>query len=77
MHRRHRRTVAKSEFTYDPATLAVDTEVISYNLDATPNSNSNSNLLATVTGPIHTVINQWEPKRDVLDTKARAFGWKF
>ncbi|MEY4569367.1 MAG: hypothetical protein RLZZ398_806 [Verrucomicrobiota bacterium] len=69
MHRRHRRTVAKSEFTYDPATLAVDTEVISYNLDA--------NLLATVTGPIHTVINQWEPKRDVLDTKARAFGWKF
>ena len=26
--------VAKSEFTYDPATLAVDTEAISYNLDA-------------------------------------------
>jgi RHS repeat-associated protein len=25
--------------------------------------------LATVTGPIHTVINQWEPTRDVLDTK--------
>jgi RHS repeat-associated protein len=121
--------VAKSEFTYDPATLAVDTEVISYNLDATPGyeffrvldrsrdalgrdtgfqlktastiveaqaayaysptdgriaqisnpqiSNQtfsyaytpNSNLLATVTGPIHTVINQWEPTRDVLDTK--------
>ena len=29
----------------------------------------NSNLLATVTGPIHTVINEWEPTRDVLDTK--------
>jgi RHS repeat-associated protein len=27
--------VAKSEFTYDPATLAVDTETISYDLDAT------------------------------------------
>ncbi|MBJ7424441.1 MAG: hypothetical protein JHD23_08110 [Akkermansiaceae bacterium] len=28
--------VAKSEFTYDPATLAPDTETISYNLDTSP-----------------------------------------
>jgi hypothetical protein len=132
--------VAKSEFTYDPATLAVDTEVISYNLDATAGyeffrvldrsrdvlgrdtgfilgstpapgvgggapastiveaqvayaysptdgrvaqiSNPqiqnqaftyqylpNSDLIEKVIGPIHTVINEWEPTRDVLDTK--------
>ncbi len=29
-------SVAKSEFTYDPATLAIDTETISYNLDNVP-----------------------------------------
>jgi hypothetical protein len=27
---------------------------------------ANSDLLATVTGPVHTVTNTWEPNRDVL-----------
>jgi RHS repeat-associated protein len=29
----------------------------------------NSNLLEKVTGPVHEVINTWEPNRDVLDVK--------
>jgi RHS repeat-associated protein len=126
--------VAKSEFTYDPATLAPDTETISYNLDTSPgyeffrvldrtptslgrdtgwqlkdgttienqasyayhatdgrlftiaggsassppsftyNYVPNSNLLHTVSGPIHTVINQWEDNRDVLDIKQNKVG---
>ena len=35
---------------------------------------SNSNLLQTVTGPIHTVTNIWEATRDVLDTKENKVG---
>ena len=35
---------------------------------------SNSNLLETVTGPIHTVINTWEANRDVLDIKENKVG---
>ena len=127
--------VAKSEFTYDPATLTPDTEILSYNLDATPgyeftrvldrsrdslNRDTgfqlksgttvenqvtygysathgrlatvvgggdvpspqtftygytlNSNLLQTVTGPVHTVTNMWEATRDVLDTKENKVG---
>ena len=34
----------------------------------------NSNLEATVTGPIHTVINDWGHTRDVLDTKQNKVG---
>ena len=34
----------------------------------------NSNLLQTVTGPIHTVTNAWEANRDVLDTKENKVG---
>ena len=34
----------------------------------------NSNLLQTVTGPIHTVTNAWEATRDVLDTKENKVG---
>ena len=34
----------------------------------------NSNLLQTVTGPAHTVINQWEDNRDVLDIKQNNVG---
>lgn len=33
-----------------------------------------SNLLQTVTGPIHTVTNTWEPNRDVLDIKENKVG---
>lgn len=29
----------------------------------------NSSLLAAVTGPVHEVVNTWEPNRDVLDVK--------
>jgi RHS repeat-associated protein len=35
---------------------------------------ANSNLPATVTGPIHTVTNVWEPNRDVLDLKQNKVG---
>jgi RHS repeat-associated protein len=35
---------------------------------------ANSNLLATVTGPVHTVTNTWEPNRDVLATKQNKAG---
>jgi RHS repeat-associated protein len=34
----------------------------------------NSNLLAQVTGPVHTVTNTWEPDRDVLDAKENKVG---
>jgi RHS repeat-associated protein len=34
----------------------------------------NSNLLAQVTGPIHTVTNTWELDRDVLDAKENKVG---
>ena len=34
----------------------------------------NSDLLATVTGPIHTVTNTWEPNRDVLDIMENKVG---
>jgi hypothetical protein len=37
----------------------------------------NSGLIEKVTDPIDTVTNEWEPTRNVLDTKTRAFGWKF
>ncbi len=30
---------------------------------------ANSSLIASVTGPVHTVTNTWEPNRDVLDVK--------
>ncbi|QQL43726.1 RHS repeat domain-containing protein [Sulfuriroseicoccus oceanibius] len=33
---------------------------------------ANSNLLATVTGPVHTVTNTWENNRNVLDVKSNA-----
>jgi RHS repeat-associated protein len=33
-----------------------------------------SNLLSTVSGPIHTVTNTWEPNRDVLDVKQNKVG---
>jgi YD repeat-containing protein len=33
-----------------------------------------SNLLSTVSGPIHTVTNTWEPNRDVLDLKQNKVG---
>jgi RHS repeat-associated protein len=33
-----------------------------------------SNLLASVTGPAHTVTNTWEPDRDVLDLKQNKVG---
>jgi RHS repeat-associated protein len=34
----------------------------------------NSNLIQTVTGPVHTVTNTWEPTRDVLDIKENKVG---
>ena len=34
----------------------------------------NSNLLATVSGPIHTVTNHWEPDHDHLDLKQNKVG---
>ena len=34
----------------------------------------NSNLLATITGPAHTVTNYYEPNRDVLDIKQNKAG---
>jgi YD repeat-containing protein len=34
----------------------------------------NSNLLASVTGPVHTVTNTWELDRDVLDAKENKVG---
>jgi len=34
----------------------------------------NSNLIANVTGPAHTVTNLWEPNRDVLDLKENKAG---
>jgi RHS repeat-associated protein len=35
---------------------------------------ANSSLLASLTGPIHTVTNTWEPNRDVLDIKQNKVG---
>ena len=35
---------------------------------------SNSNLLQTVTGPVHTATNTWESNHDVLDTKENKVG---
>jgi hypothetical protein len=35
---------------------------------------ANSNLIATVTGPAHTVTNTYEPNRDVLDVKENKAG---
>jgi RHS repeat-associated protein len=125
--------VATSAFTYDPATLALDTETISYDLDhngaadftrvldrkptslgrdtgwelkdgvtienevtygyhategrlsevSNPQISNlqfsytyepNSSLLATITGPAHTVTNVWEPTRNVLDLKQNKVG---
>jgi RHS repeat-associated protein len=129
--------VATSVFAYDPATLALDTETISYDLngDNTPdftrvldrsrdtlgrdtgytlrsadvssapetqatytyhattgrldtirsgdvsspqtfayNYTPNSHLLATITGPVHTVTNTYEPTRNVLDIKENKAG---
>ena len=37
----------------------------------------NSNLIQTVTGPIHTVTNVWEPNRDVLSSKQNKVGTAF
>lgn len=34
----------------------------------------NSNLIQTVTGPVHTVTNTWEANRDVLDIKQNKVG---
>ena len=34
----------------------------------------NSNLLATMTGPIHTVTNTYEPNRDILASKQNKAG---
>jgi RHS repeat-associated protein len=133
--------LATSAFAYDPATLALDTETITYTipgqapftrvldrsrdslnrdtgwvLGSTPASGvgggaspppelvtsyaynptdgrlseisnpqisnqifsytytANSNLLSTVTGPIHTVTNTYEPNRDILDVKENKAG---
>jgi RHS repeat-associated protein len=124
--------MAKSEYTYDPATLALKTETISYDLDGQPGfefsrvidrsrdtlgrdtgwqlengttvenqaayaygsdgrlsqvsnpqiSNTpftysylpNSNLISTVTGPVHTVTNTWAADRDVLLSKENKIG---
>ena len=41
-----------------------------FNYSYTPNSN----LPASVTGPIHTVTNTWEPDRNVLDLKQNKVG---
>ncbi len=122
--------IAQNVFTYDSATLALDYETISYNLDGQPgfefarvldrsrdpigrdsgwqlvdgttieNEASyaynategrlsavqspagtfsylyapGSMLLASITGPAHTVTNHWEPTRDVLDLKQNKVG---
>jgi RHS repeat-associated protein len=127
--------VATSVFAYDPATLALDTETITYNLPGQPaftrvidrsrdnlgrdtgytlrsadvssapetqatytyhattgrldtirigdvsspqtfayNYTPNSHLLATITGPVHTVANQYEPTRDILASKENKAG---
>jgi RHS repeat-associated protein len=127
--------VATSVFAYDPATLALDTETITYNLPGQPvfsrvldrsrdtlgrdtgytlrsadvssapetqakytyhattgrlatirsgdvsspqtftyGYTPNSSLLQTVTGPVHTVTNTYEPTRNVLDIKENKAG---
>jgi len=35
---------------------------------------ANSNLIASVTGPAHSVTNTWEATRDVLDLKENKVG---
>jgi RHS repeat-associated protein len=35
---------------------------------------ANNDLLATVTGPVHTVTNTWEPNRDVIASKQNKAG---
>ena len=38
------------------------------------NREANSNLLASVTGPVHAVTNTWDPTRNVLDLKENTVG---
>jgi YD repeat-containing protein len=124
--------IAKSDYAYDPATLALKTETVSYDLDGQPGfeftrvidlsrdtlgrdsgwqlqngttlenqaayaygsdgrlsqvsnpqiSNTpftysylaNSNLPASVTGPVHTVTNTWAADRDALLSKENKTG---
>jgi RHS repeat-associated protein len=53
------------KYVHPAAALPAIPEESDFSYGYTPNSS----LIATVTGPAHTVTNTWEPTRDVLKTK--------
>jgi RHS repeat-associated protein len=66
-------TEAESTYTYSTttgrlATVSNGSQSFGYTYEA------NSNLIASITGPAHTVTNTWDPTRNVMDKKENKVG---